>query len=91
MCCINELITHVVFIITLLVSVWIYCNKLFFLQKGNIAESLLKEGFAKCVDWTIATVTGGPEKLRAAERFAKEKKLRLWQDYKPSTLQVTKI
>ena len=63
----------------------------FFLQKGNIAESLLKEGFAKCVDWTIATVTGGPEKLRAAERFAKEKKLRLWQDYKPSTLQVTKI
>ncbi|KAK8384015.1 hypothetical protein O3P69_016033 [Scylla paramamosain] len=55
-------------------------------KKGNIAEALLREGFARCVDWSIATVTGGPEKLRAAERVAKEKQLRLWQDYKPSSL-----
>ena len=26
---------------------------------GNIAEALLKEGMAKCVDWSIAKVTGG--------------------------------
>ncbi|XP_042886728.1 staphylococcal nuclease domain-containing protein 1-like isoform X2 [Penaeus japonicus] len=51
---------------------------------GNIAEALLREGFARCVDWSIASVTGGPEKLRAAEKLAKEKKLRLWTDYKPS-------
>ena len=51
---------------------------------GNIAEALLKEGMAKCVDWSIAKVTGGPEKYRAAEKAAKEKKLRIWKDYKPA-------
>lgn len=51
---------------------------------GNIAEALLKEGMAKCVDWSIAKVTGGPEKYRNAEKLAKERKVRLWKDYKPS-------
>ncbi|MCL4136789.1 UNVERIFIED_CONTAM: hypothetical protein GTU68_060303, partial [Idotea baltica] len=55
---------------------------------GNIADLLLREGFAKCVDWSMATVTGGPEKLRSAEKMAKNKKLRLWTDYKPSTHQL---
>lgn len=31
---------------------------------GNIAEALLREGFAKCVDWSLQCVTGGPEKYR---------------------------
>nr|QBI71279.1 ebna2 binding protein P100 [Nicoletia phytophila] len=57
--------------------------------KGNIAEALLKEGFAKCVDWSMAFVTGGAEKLRAAEKVAKEKKLRMWKDYVPSTVQIS--
>ncbi|KAG9489774.1 hypothetical protein GDO78_005619 [Eleutherodactylus coqui] len=35
---------------------------------GNITELLLKEGFARCVDWSIAVYTQGSEKLRAAER-----------------------
>ncbi|VDK43460.1 unnamed protein product [Anisakis simplex] len=52
--------------------------------KGNIAEALLKEGFAKCVDWSIGIATSGPEPLRAAERIAKEKRLRLWRSYQPS-------
>ncbi|KAK7063179.1 nuclease domain-containing protein [Halocaridina rubra] len=56
---------------------------------GNIAEALLREGFARCVDWSIATVTGGPEKLRTAEKQAKEKKLRLWTDYKPTSLSLS--
>lgn len=51
---------------------------------GNIAEALLREGFARCVDWSIASVTGGPEKLRASEKLAKDRKVRLWTDYKPS-------
>lgn len=46
--------------------------------RGNIAEFLLKEGLAKCVDWNMGVVTGGPEKLREAERYAKEKRLRIW-------------
>ena len=29
---------------------------------GNIAEALLKEGMAKCIDWRIAKVNGGPQK-----------------------------
>lgn len=48
---------------------------------GNITELLLKEGFARCVDWSIAVYTRGSEKLRAAERFAKERRLRIWRDY----------
>ncbi|CAH2275383.1 staphylococcal nuclease domain-containing 1 [Pelobates cultripes] len=48
---------------------------------GNITELLLKEGFARCVDWSIAIYTQGSEKLRAAERFAKERKIRIWRDY----------
>ncbi|CAH1799685.1 unnamed protein product [Owenia fusiformis] len=53
--------------------------------KGNIAELLLREGFAKCVDWSMGVVTQGADKLRAAEKAAKDEKKRLWIDYKPST------
>ena len=38
---------------------------------GNIAEALLRDGFAKCVDWSLTCVTGGPAKYRAAEAEAK--------------------
>ncbi|KAJ3053433.1 hypothetical protein HK097_004281 [Rhizophlyctis rosea] len=48
---------------------------------GNIAEALLAEGLAKVVDWSVTMVTGGSAKLRAAERRAKERKLRLWKSY----------
>jgi len=51
---------------------------------GNIAEALLREGMAKCVDWSIAKVTGGPTKYREAEKAAKEKRLRIWREYKPA-------
>lgn len=51
---------------------------------GNIAEALLKEGMAKCVDWSISKVTGGPEKYRQAEKSAKEKKLRIWKNFTPA-------
>ncbi|KAJ8315336.1 hypothetical protein KUTeg_007486 [Tegillarca granosa] len=51
---------------------------------GNIAELLLKEGFARCVDWSMGVVSQGPDKLRAAEKIAKEKRLRIWKDYTPS-------
>ena len=48
---------------------------------GNIAEALLREGLAKCVDWSLACVTGGAEAYRKAEAAAKEKKLRRWRAY----------
>jgi len=51
---------------------------------GNIAESLLREGFARCVDWSMTMVTSGPEKYRAAEKIAKDKRLRLWKNFNPS-------
>ncbi|KAL7979763.1 hypothetical protein Chor_008101 [Crotalus horridus] len=50
-------------------------------ENGNITELLLKEGFARCVDWSMAVYTRGAEKLRSAERYAKEHKLRIWRDY----------
>jgi staphylococcal nuclease domain-containing protein 1 len=48
---------------------------------GNISELLLSQGLAKCVDWSITLATSGPAPLRAAEKAAKEKKLRLWRDF----------
>ncbi len=51
---------------------------------GSIAEILLKEGFAKCVDWSMGVVSQGADKLRAAEKVAKEQKKRIWKDYKQS-------
>jgi len=56
--------------------------------KGNIAELLLREGFARCVDWSIAHAQSGVAALRSAEKVAKEKKLRIWKDYKPSAAQM---
>ena len=56
--------------------------------KGNIAEILLNEGFAKCQDWSINNSRAGAEKLYLAEKAAKEARLRLWKDYKPSGPQI---
>jgi len=47
---------------------------------GNISEFLLREGLAKCVDWSMGIVSG-PEKYRNAEKQAKQAKLRLWKNY----------
>jgi len=55
---------------------------------GNIAEILLSEGFAKCQDWSISNSRSGAEKLYLAEKAAKEARLRLWKDYKPSGPQI---
>ncbi|KAF8363962.1 tsn-1 [Pristionchus pacificus] len=52
--------------------------------KGNIAEALVREGLAKCVDWSIGLCTGGAEGLRAAENQAKMNRKRMWATYKPS-------
>lgn len=51
-----------------------------FLER-DIAEYLLREGYAKIVDWTLA-LTADPKKLRTIEREAKDKRLRLWREYK---------
>lgn len=48
---------------------------------GNIAEVLLKEGLARCVDWNLSSAH--VEAYRSAERLAKEKRLRLWMNYQP--------
>ncbi|XP_053623818.1 staphylococcal nuclease domain-containing protein 1 [Plodia interpunctella] len=49
--------------------------------QGNIAELLLRQGFARCVDWSLAVMKSGASSLRAAERAAKEAKLRIWTNY----------
>ncbi|RKP01027.1 hypothetical protein CXG81DRAFT_4301, partial [Caulochytrium protostelioides] len=47
---------------------------------GDIGEALLKEGLAKCADFSILMVTGGPGRYRAAEAQARERRLRIWRD-----------
>lgn len=56
---------------------------------GNITELLLKEGFGRCVDWSITSYSLGPEKLRALEKDAKSRKARIWKSYE-SKVQVIK-
>jgi len=48
---------------------------------GNISEFLLRDGLAKCVDWSMGQVTQGAEKYRNAEKLAKQQRLRLWKDF----------
>lgn len=49
--------------------------------RGNIAIFLLKDGYAKCVEWSISVSTDGPAALREAENSAKINKIRLWRNY----------
>lgn len=49
--------------------------------QGNIAEALLRQGFARCVDWSIAVMKSGASTYRSAERAAKDAKLRIWANY----------
>lgn len=51
--------------------------------KGNIAEALLSEGFARCVDWSMNHIKTDKHKLYLAEKAAKDKRLHLWKDYVP--------
>lgn len=51
---------------------------------GNISEFLLREGLARCVDWSMGVVSCGAEKYRNAEKQAKTAKVRMWKNYTPS-------
>ena len=57
-------------------------------QNGNITESLLKEGFARCVDWSMGIVSQGVDKYRTAEKMAKDKRLRIWKEWTPSSTSI---
>ncbi|BEI99776.1 hypothetical protein CcaverHIS631_0408190 [Cutaneotrichosporon cavernicola] len=50
---------------------------------GNIAEFLSSAGLAKVIDWHAGILApyGGLEKLRAAEKSAKERRVGLWEGY----------
>lgn len=49
---------------------------------GNVSVELVKVGLAKVVDWSSHSCPHAPA-LRAAEKTAKEKRLRMWRDYVP--------
>jgi staphylococcal nuclease domain-containing protein 1 len=49
---------------------------------GNIAVFLLREGLARCVDWNLTLLQQDwREKYRTAEKYAKDNRLRIWQNY----------
>lgn len=50
-------------------------------QDRDLAEYLIREGYAKILDWTLG-LTKEPKKLRELEKVAKANKLRIWKDYK---------
>lgn len=51
---------------------------------GNISELLLKEGFARCVDWSLGMMSGDVSKYRNAEKSAKMGKKRIWKNWEPA-------
>jgi len=53
---------------------------------GNISEFLLREGLARCVDWSMGNVSVGAEKYRNSEKQAKAAKIRMWKNYSPAKL-----
>lgn len=53
---------------------------------GNISEFLLREGLARCVDWSMGNVSVGAEKYRSSEKQAKAAKARIWKNYSPAKL-----
>jgi len=50
------------------------------LRGNNISEELLKRGLAKYVDWS-GSRTAFAERLKSAEKSAKDKKLNIWGNY----------
>lgn len=57
--------------------------------KGNIAEALVREGFAKCIDWSLNSCSIElVEKLRIAEKSAKQNKTRVWENYQTASTNV---
>ena len=55
---------------------------------GNVAEHLVANGLARVVDWHAGMLAagGGMERLRAAERAAKEKRVCLYASLPSSSL-----
>jgi endonuclease YncB( thermonuclease family) len=54
-------------------------------SQGNMSIELVKLGLARVADWSSHVCDHAPA-LRAAERAAKEKRLRLWRDYVPPNM-----
>jgi len=50
--------------------------------QGSMSLELAKVGLARVVDWSSMFCDNAPQ-MRAAERAAKEKRLRIWKDYVP--------
>ena len=55
------------------------------LFQGNISLFLLREGLAKCVDWSMKLLSADPESYRAATRQAKADRKRLWKNFEGKT------
>lgn len=58
---------------------------------GNVAEHLVSAGLARVVDWHAGMLAsgGGMERLRAAEKVAKEKRLYLYANLPTTTVSTT--
>lgn len=48
---------------------------------GNIAELVLSQGLARCVDFHSTMIGPDMSKYRAAEKTARDQKLRLWREH----------
>ncbi|KAG2491495.1 hypothetical protein HYH03_010073 [Edaphochlamys debaryana] len=58
----------------------------------HLAEELLKQGLAKCVEWSLALMAPGAAlKLRDVEKAAKAEKRAMWTGYVPAPTNQTKL
>ncbi len=53
---------------------------------GNIAEFLLREGLASCMEWRLTSLTpevANADTYRKIEQEAKDRRVNLWTNYQP--------
>lgn len=74
-----QYIFKIIFVVLCVITILYFLN---FLKDGEIAVELVKQGFATCQHHSMKYFDGSANKLMAAEKQAKENKLRLWQSYK---------
>ncbi|GFR42157.1 hypothetical protein Agub_g3009 [Astrephomene gubernaculifera] len=61
-------------------------------QQENLAEQLLKQGFAKCVEWSLALMAPSAAlKLRDVEKVSKAERRGVWTGYVPAPTNQSKL
>ncbi|KAK9813035.1 hypothetical protein WJX72_007851 [[Myrmecia] bisecta] len=60
-------------------------------EARDLGEALVKQGYAKTVEWGLNMMIQGSFKLREAERAAKQQRVGMWKNWTPPVTATTKL